>query len=221
MRAPKCDLLRAVPNPLPDLKGTEAAVDEKRYMGMPKVMHPDLFNACLLASGLDCCVEPMLGQGKDAVILLDVIELLQSILHLLTQELWNLDRPDTVFGLGGLNDVPFSDPLIVLVDPERLSLKVKIRRCQRQQLSLADAAPVQHLESIVEDRPVHHDLCEFQILLLRPEKHLSALFFPNSSGSLRRIQAQLIVADCVIEDRRELRMDRFLIGRRDRLSFSG
>lgn len=85
MRVPERDLLRAVPNSLSDLKGAETAVNEKRYMRVAKVMHPDLFHPCLFASGLHRRIKAVFGQGEDAVILLDVIELFQTVLHLLAQ----------------------------------------------------------------------------------------------------------------------------------------
>ena len=174
MRVPERDLLRAVPNSLSDLKGAETAVDEKRYMRVAKVMHPDLFHPCLFASGLHRRIKAVFGQGEDAVILLDVIELFQTVLHLLAQKLWNLDCPVTVFRLCGLDHIPLPDPLEVLVNSEDLLLKVEIRGCQGQQFSLPDTAPVQHLEGIVEDRSVHHHLRESQVLLLRPKEHLPA-----------------------------------------------
>ena len=109
------------------------------------------------------------------------------------------------------------NPLVCFVDPYRLFCEVEVRWGECQHFSLPDSAPVQHLEGVVRHGLVHDCLCEFHVLLLRPEVHFLPFFASDAAHLGGRIAFQPIVPYRMVQDRHQLVMYRFQVGSRVRL----
>lgn len=106
------------------------------------------------------------------------------------------------------------EPLVGFVDGYGSSFEVEVSGRQRQQLALADSAPVEHLKSVVRHRFIHDGLREPLVFLLRPELHFLRFLAPDVPHLGCRIALQPVVPDCVVQDRHQLVMDTLEIGRR-------
>ncbi len=80
------DMLALMPHTVADRLCRKAHIDQKRNMGMPQVMHPDLFDTGRLASAHHLPVQTVFRELEDPVTLSDVIKHLQTIFHLLAEE---------------------------------------------------------------------------------------------------------------------------------------
>lgn len=87
-----------------------------------------------------------------------------------------------------------------LRDAELRSLEDEIGWGEGEELSTADTCPVEDLKSIKGKRLVHDGLREPQILLLRPEVHLSAFLRPHLRYLPARVARQVVVAFGMVED---------------------
>ena len=73
--------------------------------------------------------------------------------------------------------------------------------------SLPDPRVVHGHKYRVAGRPVFHDLNEGLKLLLCPEQHLIGVLLAHAPRLVAGVFFQVIVFDCVVENRRELRRD--------------
>ena len=87
-----------------------------------------------------------------------------------------------------------------LRDAELRSLEDEIGWGEGEELSTADTCPVEDLKSIKGKRLVHDGLREPQILLLRPEVHLSAFLRAHLRYLPARVARQVVVALGMVED---------------------
>ena len=133
-------------------------------------------HARFLGSPVHLVVQVALGHLKDPLIRLDFVEGFQVIPDLVRQKLWHLDDPDALRRFRVSDHIPAFQPLIGLSDREHPFVQVEVCRGQCQKFALPDAAPVEDFKGVVGLRLVHHNLCEFEILILRPEEHLFVLF---------------------------------------------
>ena len=145
-------------------------------MAVSQIVDSDPLDPCGLGTSVHFVMKIAFRNFKQPIIFADSVELFYIVLHFFTEELRHLDCPVTFRRFRVSDDVPATDTLIGFVDRDRLSVKIKICRGQCQQFTLPDAAPVEDLKSVIGLRLVHHDLCELEVLLLRPEKHFLVLF---------------------------------------------
>lgn len=87
-----------------------------------------------------------------------------------------------------------------LRDAELRSLEDEIGWGEGEELSTADTCPVEDLKSIKGKRLVHDGLREPQILLLRPEVHLSAFLRAHLRYLPAQVARQVVVALGMVED---------------------
>ena len=102
--------------------------------------------------------------------------------------------------------------MVGFIDPDRSLLEIEVSRRERQEFSLAESAPVQHLEGVVRERFIHNGLREFQILLLRPEEHFIAFLASDGTDDGGWIALQTVVPDRVVQDGDHLIMDALQVG---------
>ena len=134
-----------------------------------------LYSGCL-GSPVHLVVQVALGHLKDPLVWLDFVEGFQIVSDLVRQKLWHLDDPDALGRFRVSDHIPAFQPLIGFGDGEQPLVQVEVCRGQSQQLALPDATPVEDFKGVVGLRLVHHNLCELEVLLLRPEEHLLVLF---------------------------------------------
>ena len=118
------------------------------------------------------------------------------------------------------DDISAVNPLIGLRDRDRFALKVEICRCERQELALTDASPVEHFKGIEGNGLVHDRKGKLLIFLLRPEEHFPASGLTHVADLCRRILMQPVILHRMIENGAELIVERFQIDRRIRISVS-
>lgn len=133
----------------------ESHVYQKTDVAVTQVMDPDLFNSGLLCASVHFVMQIVHGYGKDPVVLLDLIKTFPIILHLITEGSRHFHRTHTFLRLRRGDQILAADALVGLVDPNGPFFKVEIPGRQGQELAFADAASVQHLESIVRHRHPH------------------------------------------------------------------
>ena len=151
-------------------------------MGVPQVVDSDALHPGFLGSPVHLVVQVALGHLKDPLVWLDFVEGFQVIPDLVRQKLWHLDDPDALGRFRVSDHIPTFQPLIGFGDGEQPLVQVEVCRGQSQQFALPDATPVEDFKGVVGLRLVHHDLCELEVLLLRPEEHLLVLFRPHAPG---------------------------------------
>ena len=59
---------------------------------MSQIVDSDDFDACCLASELHAALQGVLGQGEDAAVRFQPVELLEIVLHLVAEKVWHLDH---------------------------------------------------------------------------------------------------------------------------------
>ena len=165
-----------MPQPVRYGDRAEPHLYEERDMAVAKVVDPDGFEPACGAAALHLVVQVALGHLKDPLVWLNFVEGFQVIPDLVRQKLWHLDDPDTLGRFRVSDYIPAFQPLIGFGDGEQPLVQVEVCRGQSQQLALPDATPVEDFKGVVGLRLVHHDLCELEVLLLRPEEHLLVLF---------------------------------------------
>lgn len=100
---------------------------------------------------------------------------LAATVEFVGEELGHNDGAD---GLGRLGRSLHVAPVQTLVGLRHLELgarEVEVRRRERQRLTQAQPAPVEHLEGVVTLWLVGDRAGETQVLLARPEEHLATL----------------------------------------------
>ena len=122
MRITVGDLFTAVSDPLSDLKSAEPLVDQKRYMGMPKVMNADPLDTGGLASGFHVPAKTVFRHRENPVRRLDVIVQLEAVLHFLTEEIRDRNYPHTGVCFRSCDDILPAKPLIFLSTLTQLTL---------------------------------------------------------------------------------------------------
>ena len=149
---------------------------------VPQVVDSYPLHPGFLGSPVHLVVQVALGHLKDSLVWLDFVEGFQIVSDLVRQKLRHLDDPDALgcFRVG--DHIPAFQPLIGFGDGEQPLVQVEVCRGQSQQFALPDATPVEDLKSVIGLRLVHHDLCEFEVLFLCPEKHFLVLFRPHAPG---------------------------------------
>ena len=193
---------------------TEAHVDQQRYMTVTNIMHANPFDPGRTAAPIHFVIEIVLCDREDTILLLHSIEGLHVFLHFLTEEFGHPDRPNALLRLRCSDHVLLVEPLVGLADGHGTRFEVEVPGCQRQQLALANAAPVKHLEGIVGHRFIHDGFCEPLVFLLRPELHFLRFLAPNIPHLGCRIALQSVVPNRMVQDRHQLVMDTLEIGRR-------
>ena len=180
---------------------------------MSQIVDPNAFYAGFLTATLHFPIQIAFCDREHPVVQTNVVLHLQILLHFICQKAWHSDYAIALFCFWRRDDVFPAGVLKCLVDRDCAFIKVKIRRGQRQQLPLTDAAPVQHLKSIKRQRLVHHCINELQILLLGPESHFTIFLLAHTPGFLAGIFLQVVVPDGVIENCADLILDAFEIHR--------
>ena len=147
----------------------KAHIDQKGNVTVANIVDPDTLDACLFAAALHLPMQVVLADWENAAVLCCAVELLQIILNFLAKKLRHLDDP-VAFGRFRCCDyiLPFK-ALIGFVDRESTRFKVEVCRGQREKLSHANPAPIEHLKSIIGKGLVQHSLRETQVLIFRPE----------------------------------------------------
>ncbi len=126
------------------------------------------------------------------------------IAHLVCQEARQLHGSHRFGRLRVGYHVAAAQPLVGLVDAHGRFLPIERVRREGQELSLADAGPIQHLEDHERARVVHRGVGEPQILVLGPETHRSGFLAAHFHGSHRGVGAQPVVPFRVVQDGGEL-----------------
>ena len=155
-------------------------------------MDSDPLDPCGLGASVHFVMKIAFCDFKQTVNLADPVELFHIVLHFFAEKLRHLDRPVTFRRFLVSDDVPATDTLIGFADRDRLPVKIEIRRGQRQQFTLPDAAPIQHFKGIERNRLVHHFGGKLLIFLFRPEQHLPAFLIAHISGLRCRICPQIV-----------------------------
>lgn len=156
--------------------GTEAHVDQQRYMPVTDIMHANSFDPGRTAAPIHFVIEIILCDRKDAI-LLHPIEGLDVFLHFLTEEFGHLDRANVLLCLRCSDHVLSVEPLVGFVDGYSSGFEVEVSGRQRQQLALADSAPVEHLKSVVGHRFTDSNLNHTGIYLYSKGKIMIHLTF--------------------------------------------
>ena len=177
-------------------------------------MYANPFHPSLLAATVHFPVKIAFADGENAAVRFHTIEHFEIVLNLIRQKLRHGDDAVAFFRFGSGNEILAVQPLIGFIDGDSAFLKIEISGSEGQQLSLPDAAPVEHLERIEREGLVHHGLRKFQILLLGPEQHLPVFLFAHAPGLFTGILSQIVIAHRVIEDGAELVVDGLEIDRR-------
>ncbi len=212
------DIGALVANAISDRQRGEAHLDEQGDMAVPQVMDPDPLDSGLLASALHLVRQVVLRHVEDAVMGTKVVsEVFQVLLHLLGEELGHGDPSHGVRSLRVGDGVDALQTLIRLRDAELRGLEDEIGWGEGEELSTADTCPVEDLESVKGKRFVHDGLREPQILLLRPEVHLSAFLRAHLRYLPARVARQVVVALGMVEDGVQLVVDGSEVGGRVRL----
>ena len=207
MRVPVGDLHAFVSHTVANGNGRIAHVDKQGNVAVSQIVDSDDLDARRLASELHAALQGMLGQREDAAVRFQPIKLLEIVLYLVAEKVRHLDhavaflrfrRGDNVFAL---------QALIGFIDAERFLLKIKVRRRQRQQLTLADAAPIQDFKCVVQHGLIHHGVDEFEVFFLRPEQNFLWLFAAHIPGFRGGIDLQAVILDGMVENAAQLRMD--------------
>ncbi len=179
----------------------EAHLDEQGNMAVPQVVDPDPLDAGFLASALYLVRQVILRNIEDAIVGTEVApEFFQVLLHLLGEELGHGDPSHGVRGLRFGDGVDSLQALIRLRDAELRGLEDEIGWGEGEELSTADTCPVEDLKSVKGKRLVHDGLREPQILLLRPEVHLSAFLRAHLRYLPAGVARQVVVALGMVED---------------------
>lgn len=110
-------------------------------------------------------------QPEDALIARDMVHL-DMFLDLIYQEGRCRYQPVRFRSLRAGYDVPALYALVGLVDGNGTLLEAEVLRSERQELSFANARPVQDFESKKRKRLVHNLSAKCQVLVTRPELHL-------------------------------------------------
>ena len=116
---------------------------------MPNIMHTNLFHSCLLRPSLHFMVEIGFCDRKQPLVRLNVIQHFDIFLHFLTEKWRHFDCTVTLFRFRACDNIPPFRSVKCLADCDRLFLKIKISRSERQQLAGADSAPVKHFKGII------------------------------------------------------------------------
>lgn len=183
-------------------------------MAVSQIVDTDALYPCGIGASVHFVMKVAFRDFKQPVIFADSVELFHIVLHFFTEELRHFDRPVTFRRFRVSDDVPATDTLIGFADRDRLPVKIEIRRGQRQQFTLPDAAPIQHFKGIERNRLVHHFFGEFLVFLLRPEKHFSCLGLSHIADLGGGIVFQPVEFHGVIENCTELIVQSFEIYRR-------
>lgn len=182
-------------------------------MAVSQIVDSDALYPCGIGPSVHFVMKIAFRDFKQPVIFADSVELFHIVLYFFTEELRHFDHPVTFRRFRVSDDVPATDTLIGFADRDRLPVKIEIRRVQRQQFTLPDAAPIQHFKGIERNRLVHHFFGEFLVFLLRPEKHFSCLglsHIADLGGGIARKPVELY---CIVEHSTELIVKRFQIHR--------
>ena len=174
---------------------------------MSQVVDSDDFDAGYLTAKRHPAFQGIFGQWKNTAVWFQSIKLLEVVLYLVAEEVRHLDHAVAFLRFRRGDNVLALQPLIGFIDAERFPLKVEVRRRQCQQLTLADAAPVQDFKGVVQHGLVHHGVDELEVFFLRPEQHFLRLLAAHIPGLCSGIDLQAVILDGVVEDTAQLGVD--------------
>ena len=149
----------------------------------------------------------MSAEWKHTAVILQTINLLEIVLHFITEKIRHLNDSVALLRLRRCNHILTTKPLIRLVNPQRACFQIKIISCQRQQFPFSNPAPVQYLKSIIQHRLVHHCLRKFQVFFFCPEEHFLCLLASHISSFRCRIALQTVVSHSMIKNAAKLCMN--------------
>ena len=81
------DVYALVAHAVGDCSSAETHVDQQRYVTVPDVVNPDLFNAGYLTASLHLVLEVVLADGENAFVGCDAVKLFQIIAHFAAKKL--------------------------------------------------------------------------------------------------------------------------------------
>ena len=212
MRIAVGDVDALMPHAVCDGQRGESLVDQQRDMAMSEVVNSNALHAGCLAAPAHFAVQLVLTDGEDTGVAFRAMQPLDVILDLVAQEGWHLHHADAFLGFGRGDDILPVNPLIGLGDAYRTALKIEVSRSQRQHLAQTQAAPVQDFKGVIGNGLVHDGFDELVVLGLRPEKHFLLFFGAHVASLLRRVYAQSVKADGVVEQAAELVVQRLQVG---------
>jgi len=181
-------------------------------VAVAQVVDPDLLDPREPRCGLERVVERVLGEREDPAVLSWIPFHLDVLLELLGEKSGHGYDPLGLLGLRLPDDVAPVQAAVRLRHADGPVGEIEIIRLQRQQLALPQPAPVEGFESVEHLGPVDELLRKPQVLLGRPELHLLALLLADPAGLLERVGGQAVVPDGMVENRRELVLDRPDVG---------
>ena len=112
MRVAICDIDALMPHAIGNRQRCKTHINQQTYVAVAKVMNPDAFHPSRLAAPIHLVVEIVLANGENPAIRLHAVELLEIVLHLLTQELWHCYNAVALFGLWRCDDILTIQPLV-------------------------------------------------------------------------------------------------------------
>ncbi len=152
MRVTIRDIDTLMPNTVGNRQSRKTHINQQTYVAVTKVMNPYALYPGRLAAPIHLVVEIVLADGENPTIRLYALELLEIILHLLTQKLRHCYNAVALFCLGRCDDILTIQPLVRFIDANRFVCKVEVRWSESQKLTLTDSAPVKHLKCVVGQR---------------------------------------------------------------------
>ena len=198
--------------PLRDQQRRETHLHQQAGVAVSNVMHPYPLHARSLAAVLHFVVQKALGVGKEPVVLLQPVAMGHILLQTVAKAVGNRDSTDAFRCFRSGDNILFAEALIALVHRQGLLLEVDVRRCECQQLSLPNPRVVHGHEYRVAGGTVFHALDKCLELVLCPEQHLIGVLLAHAPRLVAGVFFQVIVFDCVVENRRELVVDALEIG---------
>ena len=142
------DVNTFVAYPVGNSNRRKTLVDQKADVTVSQIMDSNAIYAGFLTTTLHFPIQIAFRDRKHPVIQANVVLHLQILLHFICQKAWHRNCAIALFCFWRRDDVFPAGVLKCLADRDCAFIKVEICRGQRQQLSLPNAAPVQHLKSI-------------------------------------------------------------------------
>ena len=126
-----------------------ALTDQKRYMGVAKIVNTDLFHAQFFTAGTHLVMEITFGDREQTIFSLYVILHLDIVCQFVTEEAREFNDALTLGGLRIRNDILTTNTLVGLCDRKRFLSEVQILKSQSQQLAQTDPTPIKRFKAVI------------------------------------------------------------------------
>ena len=168
-------------------------------MAVTDIMHSDWFYTSQCFIFLETFLQCSRYNRKQPLIFRKSIMLLRILLHLFFKKIRNINSTDWIFCFWSINHISFPDPVISLIDMQKITTHIKVRKIQCQKLSFPDSCPEQNFKYQIILTLWLNPGDKAVIFCFRPKFQLISIRFPHLFYFLTWIFLQIVNFLCMIK----------------------